>query len=32
LAYCEPLVPVDLIDLGKLVSPIICVGQFNYQN
>jgi hypothetical protein len=32
LAYCEPLVPVDLIDLGKLVSPIICVGQFNHQN
>jgi hypothetical protein len=32
LAYCEPLVPVELIDLGKLVSPIICVGQFNHQN
>jgi hypothetical protein len=32
LAYCEPLVPVDLIDLGKLVSPIICFGQFNHQN
>jgi hypothetical protein len=32
LAYCEPLVPVDLINLGKLVSPIICVGQFNHQN
>jgi hypothetical protein len=32
LSYCEPLVPVDLIDLGKLVSPIICVGQFNHQN
>jgi hypothetical protein len=32
LAYCEPLVPIDLIDLGKLVSPIICVGQFNHQN
>jgi hypothetical protein len=32
LAYCEPVVPVDLIDLGKLVSLIICVGQFNHQN
>jgi hypothetical protein len=32
LAYCEPLVPVELINLGKLVSPIICVGQFNHQN
>jgi hypothetical protein len=32
LTYYEPLVPVDLIDLGKLVSPIICVGQFNHQN
>jgi hypothetical protein len=32
LPYCESLVPVDLIDLGKLVSPIICVGQFNHQN
>jgi hypothetical protein len=32
LAYCKPLVPIDLIDLGKLVSPIICVGQFNHQN
>jgi hypothetical protein len=32
LAYGEPLVPVELIDLGKLVSPIICVGQFNHQN
>jgi hypothetical protein len=32
LACCEPLVPVELIDLGKLVSPIICVGQFNHQN
>jgi hypothetical protein len=26
------LVPVELINLGKLVSPIICVGQFNHQN
>jgi hypothetical protein len=32
LAYGEPLVPVELIDLGKLVSPIICVGQFIHQN
>jgi hypothetical protein len=32
LAYCEPLVLVELINLGKLVSPIICVGQFNHQN
>jgi hypothetical protein len=32
LAYCEPLVSVELINLGKLVSPIICVGQFNHQN
>jgi hypothetical protein len=32
LAYCEPLVPVELINLGKLVSPFICVGQFNHQN
>jgi hypothetical protein len=32
LAYGEPLVPVELLDLDKLVSPIICVGQFNHQN
>jgi hypothetical protein len=32
LAYCEPLIPVELINLGKLVSPIICVGQLNHQN
>jgi hypothetical protein len=32
LAYCEPLVLVELINLGKLVSLIICVGQFNHQN
>jgi hypothetical protein len=32
LAYCEPLVPIEFINLGKLVSPIICVGQFNHQN
>jgi hypothetical protein len=32
LAYCEPLAPIKLIDWSKLVSPIICVGQFNHQN
>jgi hypothetical protein len=32
LAYCEPLAPVELIDLGKLVSSNICVRQFNHQN
>jgi hypothetical protein len=32
LAYCEPLAPVELTDYSKLVSPIICVGQFNHQN
>jgi hypothetical protein len=32
LVYCESLAPVELIDLGKLVSPIIYVGQFNHQN
>jgi hypothetical protein len=32
LAYCGPLVPVELINLGKLISPNICVGQFNHQN
>jgi hypothetical protein len=32
LTCCEPLAPVKLINLGKLVSPIICVGQFNHQN
>jgi hypothetical protein len=32
LTYCEPLPPVELMDLSKLVSPIICVGQFNHQN
>jgi hypothetical protein len=26
------LAPVKLIDYSKLVSPIICVGQFNHQN
>jgi hypothetical protein len=24
--------PVSSIHLGKLVSPIICVGQINHQN
>jgi hypothetical protein len=28
----EPLAPVKCIILNKLVSPIICVGQFNHQN
>jgi hypothetical protein len=32
LVCCEPLAPVELIIYGKLVSPIICVGQFNHQN
>jgi hypothetical protein len=32
LVCCEPLAPVKLIILSKLVSPIICVGQFNHQN
>jgi hypothetical protein len=32
LIYGEPLVPVELINLGKLVSPNICAGQFNHQN
>jgi hypothetical protein len=26
------LAPVECIILNKLVSPIICVGQFNHQN
>jgi hypothetical protein len=26
------LKPVEYIILNKLVSPIICVGQFNHQN
>jgi hypothetical protein len=26
------LAPVKLIIESKLVSPIICVGQFNHQN
>jgi hypothetical protein len=32
LVYCEPLAPVEHIISSKLVSPIICVGQFNHQN
>jgi hypothetical protein len=32
LVYCEPLAPVKLIVKSKLVSLIICVGQFNHQN
>jgi hypothetical protein len=32
LVCCEPLAPVELIISSKLVSPIICVGQFNHQN
>jgi hypothetical protein len=32
LVCVEPLAPVEYIILNKLVSPIICVGQFNHQN
>jgi hypothetical protein len=32
LVIVEPLAPVELIIYSKLVSPIICVGQFNHQN
>jgi hypothetical protein len=32
LVCVEPLAPVECIILNKLVSPIICVGQFNHQN
>jgi hypothetical protein len=32
LVCVEPLAPVGCIILNKLVSPIICVGQFNHQN
>jgi hypothetical protein len=32
LVCVEPLAPVELIIWSKLVSPIICVGQFNHQN
>jgi hypothetical protein len=32
LVCVEPLAPVGLIISSKLVSPIICVGQFNHQN
>jgi hypothetical protein len=32
LVCVEPLAPIELIIWSKLVSPIICVGQFNHQN
>jgi hypothetical protein len=32
LVCVEPLTYVECIILNKLVSPIICVGQFNHQN
>jgi hypothetical protein len=32
LVCVVPLAPVEYIILNKLVSPIICVGQFNHQN
>jgi hypothetical protein len=32
LVCVEPLAPVKCMILNKLVSPIICVGQFNHQN
>lgn len=32
LVCVEPLAPVELIIYSKLVSPIICVRQFNHQN
>jgi hypothetical protein len=32
LVCVEPLAPVECMILNKLVSPIICVGQFNHQN
>jgi hypothetical protein len=32
LVCVEPLAHVECIILNKLVSPIICVGQFNHQN
>jgi hypothetical protein len=32
LVCVEPLAPVECIFYSKLVSPIICVGQFNHQN
>jgi hypothetical protein len=32
LVCVEPLAPVECIILNKLVSPFICVGQFNHQN
>jgi hypothetical protein len=32
LVCVEPLASVEIIIYSKLVSPIICVGQFNHQN
>jgi hypothetical protein len=32
LVCVESLAPVELIIQSKLVSQIICVGQFNHQN
>jgi hypothetical protein len=32
LVCVEPMAPVELIIYSKLVSPIICVRQFNHQN
>jgi hypothetical protein len=32
LVSVEPLTPVDHVIYSKIVSPIICVGQFNHQN
>jgi hypothetical protein len=32
LVCVEPLAPVELMIYNKLVSPIICVGQFKHQN
>jgi hypothetical protein len=32
LVCVEPLAPVEHVLYSKLVSPIVCVGQFNHQN
>jgi hypothetical protein len=32
LVCVEPLAPIEHVIYSKLVSPIICVGQFNHQN
>jgi hypothetical protein len=32
IGCCTPLAPVKLIIYSKLVSPIICVEQFNHKN